>query len=146
MLKLKDFQRWRRTMTDLTGEPIHYTETLEKRVAAKAGISLDVVQRILYAKLDLLLALGLPHSDEEDEKRGAALKEKYPDLLRPAVVNSAGRSAQTPVSYELEATIVQLESGETVRDVVEVLATESELLGLGYDVPMYRAWAKNWVK
>jgi hypothetical protein len=119
---------------------------VKDKIAARAGLTRDVVDRVLAARLDFQLALGFAHGDAEDAARGAKLREKYPDLLRKSVVETAGRSAAKAVTFELEATVVQLESGATAHDVVATIAAEDEVLGVvdpSYSAT-YRAWGARW--
>lgn len=117
-------------------------ETSEK-VASMTALPRETVDRILQARLDFQFALGIAHGDDEDTARGDALRKKYPDLLRPSVLENAGT-----ITNELEATVVQLESGENGRKVVDVIAAEDEVLGLldPEQSQAYRAWAEKWVK
>jgi hypothetical protein len=116
------------------------------KVATVARLPREVVERVLSARLDFQFALGLAHGGEGGAARGAKLREKYPDLLRKSAVDSAGRSATKSVTFELEATIVQLESGETKQNVVAAIAAEDEVLGVvepSYSAA-YRAWGAKW--
>lgn len=47
--------------------------------AARTGVAADTVAKILAVQVDLLLALGLAHPDDED--RGRTLRAKYPAAL-----------------------------------------------------------------
>jgi hypothetical protein len=116
------------------------------KIAAHAGLTRAVVERVLAARLDFLFALGLAHGAAEDATRGERLREKYPDLLRASVVETAGRSLDTLVTFELEATIVQLESGEPAATVVAAIAAEDEVLGLvePSHSAAYREWGARW--
>ena len=118
----------------------------DEEIAVKTGVPVEIVTRILAAQLDFLMALGLAHLD--DDRRGEALRRKYPDLLRTSVAETAGRSPECPVEHELEATIVQLESGAPAASVVEVLAACYELNGLidARAVDAYRRWGRKWVE
>jgi len=116
------------------------------KVAALARLPRDVVDRVLTARLDFQFALGLSHGGEDGAARGAKLREKYPELLRKSGADAAGRSTTKAVTFELEATIVQLESGATKQNVVAAIAAEDEVLGVvepSY-CATYRAWGAKW--
>jgi hypothetical protein len=116
------------------------------KIAAAAGVSREVVERVLTAQLAFQFAIGIASPD--DEGIGVKVRDKYPDLLRASVATTAGRSPATPVTFELEATIVQLESGESPSNVVAVIAAQSDILGLvsSEDYAEYRDWAAKWTK
>lgn len=121
-------------------------ETNEK-IATATGLSRSTVDRILAAHVEFLFAVGLAHGDEQDEARAQALRERLPDLLRQKVVNGMG-SQSNPVTFELEATIVQLISSEPARNVVAVLAAHGEITGIvdQHYTAAYRTWAAKWVE
>jgi hypothetical protein len=115
-----------------------------KKITHFTGLSRDRVEYILRAQLDFLLALGLAHGDENDEQRGAAMRRKYPDLLRASVASTAGRSPQTPVTYQLETTIIQLETDERPKVIASVIALANEGLVSSEETASYREWAEGW--
>jgi hypothetical protein len=117
------------------------------KIAAASGATRATVDRILDAQLTLLIALGIAHGDEDDAARGAKLRTKYPELLRRSVVETAGRTSETPLTHELEATIVQLETGESARTVVDVIAAHLDVMQLidSKAYAEYRDWAAKWV-
>jgi hypothetical protein len=116
------------------------------KIAAAAGVSRDAVGRVLEAQLAFLFALGLASPD--DEGIGEKLRQKYPDLLRASVATTAGKSPDAPVAFQLEATIVQLESGEPPSAVVAVIAAHADALGLwsSKHYAEYREWGEKWTK
>lgn len=117
----------------------------EDKIAARAGISRGLVDRILWARTAFQFAIGIASPD--DDGIGPKIRAKYPDLLRRSVSETAGRSPETPVTHELEATIVQLESGCSASAVVAVIAAEDEIRGVvePEQTAAYRAWSARWV-
>ena len=114
------------------------------KIAELTGLSPETVDKIVDAHYGFMLAIGLVHGEEEGAARAEALRKKYPDLLG-ATAEAAGKPGK-PVSFELEARIVQLESGEPPKAVTDVLAAYNEVYGL-VDPPFteqYRRWAKGW--
>lgn len=128
-----------------TTEPVLDAEEELDRVTEATGLPRETVARILQAQMDLLFALGIAHGNAEDAERGATLRAKYPDILRDSA--GMGRSREKLVTFEIEATIAQLESGASSRDVVEVLAASDEMRMSGDGAEeLYRSWAKGWIK
>jgi hypothetical protein len=128
-------------MTDeVTEEPTLDGDAELERVTKETGIDREVAEKILQAQLDLLMACGIATPD--DEGRGAALRDKYPELLGDARLTGARDS---PLTFEVEATIAQRESGAKMQDVVEVIARSDVTQMIG-NVDEYRAWAEDWIE
>jgi hypothetical protein len=112
-----------------------HSDSEVKAIVAATGLPVESVASAVSAHYRLVDALGLV--DPPDLYDGLALRQKYPELIRPSVVGS-GHTA-----YELESTVIQLETGLPVKTVVEIVAS-LEKLQTG-DCEAYLTWARGWL-